>query len=587
MKRMSNVSFYIPFPLRSAALLAWQARTLVENGRFACADALIERGLRRHAGHAALMEQHALSAHNDGRYAAARERWDRLRRHDPDHRMAWTGVACNARELGDNQDAVAVLLEAFARFPGDALLLSEARRLMTKLAPGVGRTRLFEILAFDSGATLEQTQDFVDLLLDRGCLVEAEAAIADARVRFAGAPGPLERAGRLAVTQGEWARAIEIVEEHDRDHPASPVVRQTLDTALHQLAAFASDARYGNPAKALGCFELIVKHDARNPLWTAGFIDCRVRLGRLDEADEALVEAEQRFPADLDIAQVRANLHAKRERWDEAITILQDCLAKRPSDTRVREQLAHFVAERAYHDTPIPEPRFAGPQDVGREEDAAKRELLLQFESIGENCEFGLVQRRFGAEPIGLFRWNSTLVEPLTAALQAKLAGMGTPEFTHMGIWDEVEYYLSDRRWGFGFHTFRSRNEVDYDSLYPKMCKRMVYLREKFLSDVASSEKSFVFKSDGATREQLIALQAALSGDQLARLVCVKQLVRAPEGAGVKPGDVFRIGDRLHLGYITRAGYDFPCWKILFDDWIAICRGLPAAGDAPFPLGSI
>ena len=32
-------------------------------------------------------------------------------------------------------------------------------------------------------------------------------------------------------------------------------------------------------------------------------------------------------------------------------------------------------------------------------------EMLLEFESLGDNCEFGLVQRHFGAEPISLLRF--------------------------------------------------------------------------------------------------------------------------------------------------------------------------------------
>ena len=31
--------------------------------------------------------------------------------------------------------------------------------------------------------------------------------------------------------------------------------------------------------------------------------------------------------------------------------------------------------------------------------------LLNSFESLGDNCEFGFVQRKFGTEPAGLLRW--------------------------------------------------------------------------------------------------------------------------------------------------------------------------------------
>jgi hypothetical protein len=32
-------------------------------------------------------------------------------------------------------------------------------------------------------------------------------------------------------------------------------------------------------------------------------------------------------------------------------------------------------------------------------------ELMLNFESIGDSCEFGLVQRMAGAEPLGGSSW--------------------------------------------------------------------------------------------------------------------------------------------------------------------------------------
>lgn len=563
---------------------AKRARMLIEARRFDDADRTLDRALLRKPDDVELLEQHALSAHNSGRYVLARERWDRLRKRDPSHLMAWAGVACNERELGAYEHASGVLLEAFQRFPKNDLLLSETFRLLKMLQPSVARTELTSILASSFTADLEHQEQLIDFLLDESREAEAETAIDQSRARFPDAPGPLERASRLAYAQSNWKRVILLVGDYKRAHASTPYVEQIFDSALHRLAEYASNIRFTKPAEGVACFTLILQHQRGNPVWTACLVDSLVKLGRLDEADHELSDTEERFPADGDIALMRGVLHAKRERWTEAITILEECIRQRPSDPHAREVLAQTIAERAYTGVSVQtsEPRFAGPQDVGREEDAAKRELLLRFESIGEDCEFGLVQRRYGAEPIGLFRWNSTRLEPLTAALQAKLSGLGTPEFTHMGIWDDVEYYLSDRRWGFGFHTFSSRNEVDYDTLYPKMCKRMVYLRDKFLEDMASATKVFIFKSDSATLENLVSLRAALGENAPARLLCVKQVTRAPSGFDIEPGQVFRVGEGLSVGYITRVGYDFPRWKIHFDDWVAICDSVDSAPTAPF-----
>ena len=53
--------------------------------------------------------------------------------------------------------------------------------------------------------------------------------------------------------------------------------------------------------------------------------------------------------------------------------------------------------------------------------------LMRQVESLGINCELGLVQRHCLAEPLGLFRFAYTPLEGLVAALHQDFAGIGDP----------------------------------------------------------------------------------------------------------------------------------------------------------------
>jgi hypothetical protein len=39
------------------------------------------------------------------------------------------------------------------------------------------------------------------------------------------------------------------------------------------------------------------------------------------------------------------------------------------------------------------------------DQELADRDLVLQFESLGDSCELGLVQRMVGVEPLGMFRF--------------------------------------------------------------------------------------------------------------------------------------------------------------------------------------
>ena len=69
-----------------------------------------------------------------------------------------------------------------------------------------------------------------------------------------------------------------------------------------------------------------------------------------------------------------------------------------------------------------PTPRVSGHRAPGK----PIEELMLAFESLGDNCEFGLVQRDGGAEPLGLLRFAGMSLGNLVAALEAKLDGLGT-----------------------------------------------------------------------------------------------------------------------------------------------------------------
>src|SRR5690348_3255112 len=59
--------------------------------------------------------------------------------------------------------------------------------------------------------------------------------------------------------------------------------------------------------------------------------------------------------------------------------------------------------------------------------------LMLAFESLGDNCEFGLVQRQAGAEPLGLLRFTGIFLpievrlQKLVAALEHRFEGLAAP----------------------------------------------------------------------------------------------------------------------------------------------------------------
>ena len=116
--------------------------------------------------------------------------------------------------------------------------------------------------------------------------------------------------------------------------------------------------------------------------------------------------------------------------------------------------------------------------------------LMLRFESIGDSCEFGSVQRRYAAEPLGLLRWNDVQLDDLLAALANRFEGMGLPDHTEMPVLGNGEYTIKDTRWSLWMHTFLFEGQTDPAALYPKMCRRVVaWLRDKLVADLEAAEK--------------------------------------------------------------------------------------------------
>jgi hypothetical protein len=56
------------------------------------------------------------------------------------------------------------------------------------------------------------------------------------------------------------------------------------------------------------------------------------------------------------------------------------------------------------------------------------RDLVLNFESIGDNCELGMLQRQVDVEPLGLLRFAGAPLRNVVRPLNARFAGVADPD---------------------------------------------------------------------------------------------------------------------------------------------------------------
>ncbi len=367
------------------------------------------------------------------------------------------------------------------------------------------------------------------------------------------------------------ARILSRVEE------ATAIITEALDRFPSDLkvleeAAHIADRRR-DFADALVLWERLASRSKNNPDYVQGYAYNLVMIGRFAEADATLDRAMRRFPLKRGFLATRGLLAMAREDWDGALAIWERYRKKYPDDQAGWENHGRTLTSKylAAVDSEDPTTRLVAPVEIARVEDDAKRTLLLGFESVGSDCEFGMVQRRYGAEPLGLLRWNYVAYESLMAALAAGFAGMGDPEHTELWKGGVDEYFVQDKRWGLAMHTFLSSTQVDEAVFLPKMQRRVAYLKDKLLDDVKSGEKTIVFKTNDVSLDQIKALHQSFCQLGPVRLLWVRSKdVAGPDEAAA--GDVREIGDGLYAGVVDRMGAAKGYWDIAFDDWVSICR---------------
>jgi hypothetical protein len=202
--------------------------------------------------------------------------------------------------------------------------------------------------------------------------------------------------------------------------------------------------------------------------------------------------------------------------------------------------------------------------------------LFARFASLGDDCELGLVQREFGAEPMDLLRWAGTDIARLMLGLCRGFEGLGDPARTALEYRDdEGEYRLRAPPY-FGQHTWVYGRLADAaaEEMRLAAAARLRLLRRKLLADIAAGQRIMVFASSrhDLARPALEALHAALRALGPAPLLCV---VRAPAPGLV--GQVERLGGGLYLGCIDQLttvpeGISYASWRRL-------CRAAAALVD--------
>jgi tetratricopeptide (TPR) repeat protein len=236
--------------------------------------------------------------------------------------------------------------------------------------------------------------------------------------------------------------------------------------------------------------------------------------------------------------------------------IWQETISKLENSTKTSKETKIICSDSPYH---------------FEIEDTSKtlKQLALGFESLGDNCEFGIVQRRFGADPIGLFRFAAVAANTLTTMIEEEFKHLGDPAFIELGLTAGNEYLVRDTRTPYYMHSFVQKDSVDSEKFMKQQITRIGFLKRKLLEDLTNCEKIFVYKASfGISDAEISSLYDALNRFGKNHLLIVTKSAN-----GITPGSIETLSNRLFLGYVETL-YDQDDSPIDFASWQKILKAV-------------
>ncbi len=199
--------------------------------------------------------------------------------------------------------------------------------------------------------------------------------------------------------------------------------------------------------------------------------------------------------------------------------------------------------------------------------------LALKFESIGHNCEFGLVQRGFGAEPLALLRFVMMVTHGLIEGVVQRFENVGKPDAVRVFVSDppESEFKVHEQLYYLWFATGRTPADTTAEALHTEQCRRLGFLQRKFAEDLAAASRIYVVtRAEIMTEPEALALFCALTmhGPNTLLWTVHGDGTRAGEVEKLRPG--FLLG---HLGLVDDVNY--AGW----DAWLSVLANAFLLGD--------
>lgn len=531
---------------------------LREGGRLAEAEALADGVMRVFPDQARLFVERAFICFFTRDWPEARRRFAQIRKSFPGEREAYIRGAEIARNMGQPEEALQLMEAGVRQLAHDKALLEDYARLAERLADPARaaaawsehRDRYAEEQAF-----IGQARGLANL----GDPASADTLLAGATELFPDAVPIQVEAARMAVRRGDrpgtvrrWTPFI--------GHPEHGTeAASRLKDAERFMAASMRGADAAAGALGPNLEDLLSK------TWTLRFRSGQVLAQGLAFGRGG--DLRNHYGVERRWAVRRGSICLLDENDDVTTTFTT---TERGDDGKWRLMGRDWIH-------PTAESWF-----VLEEQRPTIGTVLTAFESLGDNCEFGLVQRFYRAEPLGLLRFNWTDYDQLLAALSSNFAVLDTPDCVRItrGADGELTGHVDAYR--FFYHTHRYNTDIDIPAFEKAEAVRLRYLADILIETIEDGAKIFIRKGESAAElDKILRLHDCMKriGD------CTLLWVTVADGAH-PAGTVEMIGTGLLRGYIERFAPYEAAARAMFDSWAEICSRAhqlvhPAAWNPP------
>jgi tetratricopeptide (TPR) repeat protein len=556
---------------------------------------LLERALERSPEQIGLLRDLARAHESRKNWPEAESYWRRYIARDNRHWWTYAALAAALRAQQRDAESDVVLYEGIQQLPAEPQILAETARAAQIRRDFPEAIRMWDLVIARFPRHWIGYRGKAHALAQSDRHAEADQLTETYAPTLPGDIDALHDFARLAERRRDWKQAEAVWRSFLAVDQRAAWSFLALASALREQARYAEaedvlrDAlpRFPNdvdlPTEAARCAEMLGNLEEAARLWRVvatlrpkspdgplGETSMLRRQGQTEAADVVVAAAIKRLPDEPSLLEAHGLNAMARNAWTEALTRLETSQRRFPSNDALRKRIFEVRLKIADEGGITP---AAAPE---HESDAEDRVLVMQFESLGgggHGCEFGIFQRHFGAEPLGLLRWAEIFQDHLSIALETEFAGIGDPAFTNIFVPNgSTEYWTTDTRYHMAMRSFVLVADVTLDRMRQQVTKRFKFLSRKLADDLRSGTKIFVYKNmkRNLTDAELQRLHTACRRYGNNTLLYIRY-----EDADHPCGMVVAADDGLLIGYIDHFSHTPDTDEYIgsaTDAFLQICR---------------